>query len=81
MSTLVIRGFRSGPLVTRGLGAVSTPPHSLAGIYPDPFAATDVYRGPNPFAATTTTRVDPFAATDVYSGPNPFGSTVKYKGR
>lgn len=45
-------------------GGVIPPPVSTD--YPDPFAASGMIKGADPFSATVVTRVDPFAASVKY---------------
>ncbi len=76
MNTLLIRGFKNGLLVTRGLVGVVIP----LDIFPNPFLATAMVEGTDPFAASATMATDPFQAESAVSGTDPFQSAGKYKG-
>ena len=75
-TTLVIRGFRSGRLLTRGLGVSVAIPTGTTN-YPDPFQAIVSSRF-DPMSATVTAMFDPMSAT-VAARVDPFAATVAYK--
>jgi len=75
-TTLLIRGFRSGRLLTRGLGVSATVPTGTTN-YPDPFQASVTSRF-DPMSAMVTSRFDPMSAT-IAARVDPFAATVGYK--
>jgi|GEM_PF-3673624 hypothetical protein len=76
-TTLLIRGFQSGLLVTRGLGvhaAIVVPPITC---YPDPYRAA-IAPDLDPSLAGASVVVDPFAATATVM-PDPYAATSRLR--